>query len=179
MCALRYFDGSSWPTNVAAVRDASVSLSRSMPVLTPMPCSIDTTSSVARLPDAPGAYGQPPSPPAAESIVVIPSVNAITQLASAVPWVSWKCTAIADDGYLASTRPSTSSTCAGFATPIVSLIEIWYTPISCSLPVSATTASGSTSPSYGHPNAVDRYARTGRPAARAGGTTSPNAVSVS
>ena len=36
------------PEAFAAVREASVSLSRSTPVSTPMPCSIATTSSVAR-----------------------------------------------------------------------------------------------------------------------------------
>jgi hypothetical protein len=39
----------------AARRDASTSLSRSMPVWIPMECSIATRSSVARVPDAPGA----------------------------------------------------------------------------------------------------------------------------
>src|SRR5438874_10775673 len=87
-CAFKYFEGNSCPTNALAVREASINLSRSIPVPTPMPCNIATTSSVARLPDAPGAYGQPPSPPAAESIVVIPICSATTQFASAVPCVS-------------------------------------------------------------------------------------------
>jgi hypothetical protein len=52
--------------------------------------------------------------------------------------------------------PITSSTWRGFATPIVSLTETWYTPSAIRSPVSATTRAGSTSPSYGQPKQVDR-----------------------
>ena len=45
-------------------------------------------SSVARLPAAPGAYGQPPRPPADASNVVMPNGSAASTLASAVPRVS-------------------------------------------------------------------------------------------
>ena len=45
--------------------------------------------------------------------------------ASAVPRVSWKWTATSGTGISASTRPSTSRTCFGLATPIVSPSEIW------------------------------------------------------
>ena len=41
---------------------AATTPSRSTPVSTPNPSSMYTTSSVATLPVAPGAYGQPPSP---------------------------------------------------------------------------------------------------------------------
>src|SRR5574344_611039 len=41
---------------------ASISLSKSMPVSMPMPCSMNTTSSFATFPVAPFAYGQPPKP---------------------------------------------------------------------------------------------------------------------
>ena len=45
-------------------------------------------SSVARLPAAPGAYGQPPRPPAEASNVATPNGSAASTLASAVPRVS-------------------------------------------------------------------------------------------
>ena len=49
----------------------------------PMSCSMCTTSSVATLPVAPGAYGQPPSPPTLASNSVTPSSSAVRMLASA------------------------------------------------------------------------------------------------
>ena len=48
---------------------------------------------MARLPAAPGAYGQPPRPPADASNVVMPNGSAVSTLARAVPRVSWKCSA--------------------------------------------------------------------------------------
>jgi len=58
-------------------------------------------------------------------MVATPSCIAETQLASAVPCVSWKWTAMLSSGASASTRSSTCSTCHGLATPIVSLIDTW------------------------------------------------------
>ena len=57
------------------------------------PCrrSMCTRSSVTALPDAPGAYGQPPSPPIDASKRVTPRSSAATTFASAVPRVLWKC----------------------------------------------------------------------------------------
>jgi hypothetical protein len=46
-------------------RAASATFACSTPVSMPMPCSIVSRSSVARLPAAPGAKGQPPNPPRA------------------------------------------------------------------------------------------------------------------
>jgi len=51
---------------------ANMSFSRSMLVLTPIPFSMYTTSSVATFPVAPLAYGHPPRPPTEESTVLIP-----------------------------------------------------------------------------------------------------------
>src|SRR5688572_6404277 len=51
------------------------SLPRSTPVSTPRPCSMYTTSSVATLPEAPLAYGQPPRPAMDESKVRTPTSN--------------------------------------------------------------------------------------------------------
>ena len=47
---------------------------------------------------APGAYGQPPRPPADASKVWTPSCRPASTLASAVPRVSWKCSAICSSG---------------------------------------------------------------------------------
>lgn len=52
--------------------DAPSNKSRSTPVLTPIPSSIYTTSSVATFPLAPGAYGQPPRPDTDVSNTVMP-----------------------------------------------------------------------------------------------------------
>src|SRR6186713_1731072 len=56
----------NWPAIHALV---ATSLSRSTPVSMPSPLSIQTRSSVARLPVALSAYGQPPRPPALASNV--------------------------------------------------------------------------------------------------------------
>ena len=52
---------------------AAMSFSMSMPVRTPMASNMNTRSSVTTLPDAPGAYGQPPRPPSEASKVRTPS----------------------------------------------------------------------------------------------------------
>ena len=51
--------------------EASQIFAKSTPVLIPIPLSINKTSSVATLPLAPGAYGQPPNPPTDVSITSI------------------------------------------------------------------------------------------------------------
>ncbi len=53
---------------------------------------------MARLPAAPGAYGQPPVPPADESKQRTPASRPAATLASAVPRVSWKWKAIRSSG---------------------------------------------------------------------------------
>ena len=72
----------SWPAihTLVAVRRP-----RSTPVSMPRPCSIQTRSSVARLPVALLAYGQPPRPPAEASTVVTPCWSAARVLARAWP----------------------------------------------------------------------------------------------
>jgi len=72
----------------SAILPASMSFSRSMPVSTPMPCSMYTRSSVARLPAAPGAYGQPPRPATDASRSRTPSSKPTRAFARAVPRVS-------------------------------------------------------------------------------------------
>src|SRR5215211_4021375 len=55
-----------------------------------MPCSRYTRSSVAMLPVARGAKGQPPVPPTEESSTVAPASMAAAALAMPVLRVSWK-----------------------------------------------------------------------------------------
>src|SRR5918997_4579112 len=55
------------PGRAAASRATGRRASRSTPVATPIRSNIQTTSSVATLPVAPGAKGQPPRPPAEAS----------------------------------------------------------------------------------------------------------------
>src|SRR5690625_4463378 len=87
-----------YPPNAATTRDGLgrpscsaihtlvvTSSSRSTPVSTPRPSSIHTRSSVARLPVADSAYGQPPRPPAEASTVATPACNAASVFASAWP----------------------------------------------------------------------------------------------
>ena len=64
---------------------ASTRRSRSMPVSIPMPCSMYTTSSVATLPVAPLAYGQPPRPAMDVSNCQTPNARLARVLASAWP----------------------------------------------------------------------------------------------
>ena len=71
-----------WPGEPGAGLDQRV---RSTPCWMPRPVSIQTRSSVARLPVALLAYGQPPRPPALASNVVMPARSAARVLASAWP----------------------------------------------------------------------------------------------
>ena len=52
-----------------------------------------TSDSVARFPGAPGAYGQPPVPPADASKIAIPSSRPASTFSSARPYVSCRCSA--------------------------------------------------------------------------------------
>src|SRR3990167_2699712 len=61
-----------------------------MPVRTPQACSMKAKSSLAALPLAPGACGQPPMPASEASKRVMPTSSAAYTLASARPRVSWK-----------------------------------------------------------------------------------------
>src|SRR5204862_4918753 len=74
--ARRVRDGLGRPRASAIQALVAVSRPRSTPVSMPRPCSIHTRSSVARLPVALLAYGQPPRPPAEASTVVTPCWSA-------------------------------------------------------------------------------------------------------
>src|SRR5690606_24109944 len=88
---LRYQESASPPAlrprtfSVNAI--ASTSPSRLIPVSNPHCSAISTRSSVARLPDAPGAKGHPPIPPALESKRRTPDSSATHALATPIPRV--------------------------------------------------------------------------------------------
>ena len=113
-------------------------------------------SSVARLPTAPGpANGQPPSPPAELSRIVIPRSSAAYTLASAWPRVScaWSPTRVA--GTTRRTASRTRRMSPGVAAPIVSPRLISSQPRSISRAATEAVKAGETGPSYGQPNATD------------------------
>ena len=83
--------GTAWPTSAASSGPRARRASRSMPVVQPEPARAWTRSSVARLPPAAGANGEPPSPPRAVSKRATPRSRAVHAFRSAVPRVSWRC----------------------------------------------------------------------------------------
>ena len=73
------------PGTAAAMSAATSSFCQSTPVSTPMRRNIQTTSSIATLPVAPGAKGQPPIPPEAASKMRQPASRPATTLATPMP----------------------------------------------------------------------------------------------
>src|ERR1017187_321524 len=153
--ALSTCDGSCRPMIRSASAAASIIASRSMPVATPMSSTMWTSSSVAILPVAPGAYGHPPSPPTEASKSATPSSSAVRTLASPVPRVLWKCRLRGTSGYAERNSPTSSRTRPGVAIPVVSPNETVSAPSATARPATRTTRSTGTSPSYGQPHAVD------------------------
>src|SRR5690606_12099619 len=78
-------DGLGRPSRSASQTLVATRDLRDTPVSMPRPCSIHTRSSVARLPVALLAYGQPPMPPAEASTVRTPARSAASVFASAWP----------------------------------------------------------------------------------------------
>src|SRR5499427_1341182 len=148
------WDGSSRPTMRSAAAAASIIAARSTPVPTPMSSTMYTSSSVAMLPLAPGAYGQPPSPPTDASKSSTPSSSAARTFASPVPRVLWKCRLSGTSGCRNRNAPARSCTRRGVAMPVVSPNEIASAPSATARPATASTRSTGTSPSYGQPQAV-------------------------
>ena len=134
---------------------AAIIASRSMPVATPMSSTMCTSSSVAMLPVAPGAYGQPPRPPTEASKSATPSSRAASTLASPVPLVLWKCRFSPVSGWAERNAPTSARTRVGVAMPVVSPNEAESAPSAMARPATATTRETGTSPSYGQPHAVD------------------------
>ena len=111
-------------------------------------CSIETRSSVARLPVEPGGTGHPPSSPKLDSKLATPAWSAASTLASAAPRVLWKW------AVSSTSRPSRSravlkkpSTCAGLAIPVVSPKATSSAPAASSSAAISSTLSGATWPS--------------------------------
>src|SRR4051812_42245961 len=146
--ARRTPDGSVRPSSFSAISAVTISRSRSIPVSKPMSCSMWTTSSVATLPEAPGAYGQPPIPPTLASNSLTPNSSAVRMFASPVPRVLWKCSR---SGRTAESR---SRTRRGVAMPVVSPKAIRSAPSARTRATMPATRSGSMSPSKGQPKLV-------------------------
>src|SRR5581483_573207 len=149
------WEGSTRPTMRSASAAASIIASRSTPVDTPMSSTMWTSSSVAMLPVAPGAYGQPPSPPTDASKSATPSSRAASTLARPVPLVLWKCRLRLCSGLASRNAPTSARTRDGVAIPVVSPNELESAPSATARLATATVRSTGTSPSYGQPHAVD------------------------
>ena len=119
------------------------------------------------LPVAPGANGQPPSPPIDDSNSRTPSSSPFITLARPMPRVLWKCSAMMASGKRLRIASTVRVTTGGVAMPVVSPSEMWRAPPSRYAPTSLSTLSIDTSPSNGQPNAVATAPRNGMPKRRA------------
>ncbi len=135
------------PTIVSAWAATSIIASRSTPVATPMSSTMCTSSSVAMLPVAPGAYGQPPRPPTDASKSLTPSSSAASTLARPVPRVLWKCRFSAASGKADRVSPTSRVTRDGVAMPVVSPYDRVSAPSASARPATESTRSTGTSPS--------------------------------
>ena len=133
------WEGRSRPTMPSASAAAAIIASRSMPVATPMSSTMCTSSSVAMLPVAPGAYGQPPRPPTEASKSATPSSSAASTLASPVPRVLWKCRFSPVSGWAERNAPTSARTRVGVAIPVVSPNEAESAPSAMARPATDTT----------------------------------------
>ena len=114
-----------------------------------------TSVSVLTLPEAPGAYGQPPRPAHDASKRVAPASSAASALASAMPRVSCRWIVVAAIGSTPRRRSSRRRTPAGSAMPVVSHSVMPAAPPAISASAMRATSSSGTSPSNGQPNAHD------------------------
>ena len=116
-----------------------------MPVSIPISCSIETRSSVAMLPVAPGGTGQPPSSPKLDSKDSTPASSAASTLARPWPRVLWKW-AVSSTSPPAprGRRRRSRAPGAGLAMPVVSPKPISCAPASRSRPAISNTRSGGT-----------------------------------
>src|ERR1700686_2242504 len=104
------------------------------------------------LPVAFGANGHPPAPPTEASSDTAPSSSAATAFAYPVLRVLWKCAPTVAPRRIA--PPTTSLTCAGTPTPIVSARQISSGGIAITCSTMLKTRLGGTAPSNGQPNAT-------------------------
>ncbi len=113
------------------------------------------------LPDAPGANGQPPSPPIDESKVVTPSSIAARMFGIAIARVSCVWSVHSTPGKRGIRCSSVRVTWRGFAMPVVSATPMARAPIWTSSRTTHSSRATGTSPSKGHPNDVEIPAWTG------------------
>ena len=157
--------GSSRPTMSCASAAQSSNASRSMPVSISMSSSMCTRSSVTALPDAPGAYGHPPKPADRRVEAGHAAVERGDDVGErgAARVVEVQPDPIArDPGPLERVEQIVDAARRRHAgrvaerEPIRARVDRW--------PAICATRSGATSPSYGHPNAVETIASTDTPA---------------
>jgi len=134
---------------------------------------------VHTLPEAPGANGQPPSPPMDASKLVTPCSIAARMLGIAIARVSWVCSVHSILGKRGIRCSSTRPTWRGLAMPVVSARPTARAPISISRPTMCSSCASGTSPSNGQPNDVEMPHPTCRFAAAATRSTAPSLSSDS
>jgi hypothetical protein len=106
------------------------------------------------LPLAPGANGQPPSPPTEASSRVTPAVTAAYALARPAPRVLWKCAPSGMSPMSGRTVAIRSVTRRGVVVPMVSAIASRSTPASQAALTTSTTRWCGVGPSNGQSHAV-------------------------
>ncbi len=143
------------PDDLLGERAARSARARSMPVSMPMSCSMCTTSSVATLPVAPGAYGQPPRPPTLASNSVTPELQRGQDVGQRrYPGCCGSAAAPAGRAAGPGPRSAASRTRRGVAMPVVSPNAIRSAPSATTRSTMPATRLGSMSPSNGQPKLV-------------------------
>ena len=160
-------------------RETATSRFRSMPVLTPIACRQWIRSSVHTLPEAPGANGQPPSPPMEASKWVTSCSMAARMLGMAIARVSWVWSVHSTPGKRGTSRSSTRATWAGLAMPVVSARPMPRAPMSTRRATTDSRCATGTSPSKGQPNEQEMPETTGTAARRATSATAASLASDS
>ena len=145
--ARRTWAPSGRPSTSWAAREASIRRGRSIPVSTPISCSIETTSSLETLPVEPGGTGQPPSSPKLDSKDSTPSSSAASTLARPWPRVLWKWAVSSTPSRRSRAAAKNSWTWRGLAIPVVSPKPTSSQPAAASRSAISKTRSGGTSPS--------------------------------
>ena len=144
-------------------RAVAIRASTFSPVSSPARCNIQTRSSVATLPEAPGAKGQPPRPPQLASSTRTPASTAAKALARAAPRVSWKWARRPVRGAARRAASNRRRTFQGSAAPMVSARAVSGRSRTSASSTISITAPSSTSPSKGQPNATETVSVIGGP----------------
>src|SRR5271165_3159015 len=171
--------GNSCPTTRCATRAASIAAPKSTSTCTSLSRSMYTRSSVAMLPVAPGANGQPPRPPTDASSLVTPSLTAAYALASPDPRVLWKCAPRGVSPMSWRTAPTRSAVRRGVVVPIVSASASRSTALSHAREITSSTRGGGVGPSNGQSHAVATMTSTDVPLSWAIATIPPICAAAS